>query len=294
VESGAFRLFLASGLYLQVGVALAGSLLLANWRRPWVWALLGLLVAALIATYTRGFWVGAAVALLIVLGLGSRSLFQPVRVLGGLLLMVAAATAVGYAAGLSLPNYIMDRAASITETTGQAPVVPGSSPSKTPQATAPAVPPPGSDASGDASNAIRLVQARILLAHIAERPILGWGFGTIAPDYPYDNIPSYELAYVDLAYKTGLIGLVLWVSFPARLMVALMLARLRRIQLPDGLPPEVAAAPLAIVASVLVTGSTNPYILASYGLLPIIWAVAWLEPAPSRAMSPGPSPGQPS
>ena len=299
VENGAFRLYLASGLYLQIGVAIAGSLLLANWRRPWVWALMGLLVAALIATYTRGFWVGAAVALLVVLGLGSRNLVPPIRVLGGLLLMIAAASAVGYSFGFSLPDYVLNRAASISETDVQAPGMPASSPTNTPQAGArpvatPTAPPPGSDTSGPISNAIRVVQGRILLAHIAERPILGWGFGAIAPDYPYGLVPNYELAFLDLAFKTGLIGLALWLSFPVRLLIAFLLARLRRIRLPDGLPPEAAGVPIAIIASILVVGATSSYILASYGLLPIIWAVAWLEPSPSQPMSAEPHPGTPS
>lgn len=307
VEDGKLRLFLASGLYLQVGMAMAVGMLLSNWRRPLVWAVMVLLITALIASYTRGLWVGAAVAVLVVLLLQSQDYRQPARVVGGLLLMMMAASAVGYGFGFSLPDYILNRTASITDVTGQAPVVPGVSPSLSPStgstsppastgSTSPPAstgprpvetstppPPPGSDTSGPVSNAIRLVQARILLGHIAERPIIGWGFGTIAPDYPYESIPSYELAFLDLAYKTGLVGLALWLSYPVRMLVALTRARLRRTRLPDGLPPTAAATPVAIILSVLASGSTNPYVLASYGLLPIVWAVVWLEPS-SRAM----------
>jgi hypothetical protein len=35
---------------------------------------------------------------------------------------------------------------------------------------------------------------------------------------------------------------------------------------------------LAIIGSVLITSATNPYILASFGMLPVLICVAWLEP----------------
>jgi hypothetical protein len=117
-----------------------------------------------------------------------------------------------------------------------------------------------------------------LLAHIAERPVLGWGFGTIAPDYAYGDIYSYELAYLDLAYKTGLVGLVLFLSFPLRLLIDSVRARLGRIRLPAGVDPREAAVPGAIILSLLVTGATNPYLTAAFGLAPIIFAIAWLDP----------------
>jgi hypothetical protein len=128
------------------------------------------------------------------------------------------------------------------------------------------------------SDHVRFVQAQVLLGHIAERPILGWGFGTIAPDYPYGDIYSYELAYLDLAYKTGLAGLLLFVSFPLRLLLDSIRARLGRIRLPPGVAVREAAVPGAIILSLLVTGATNPYLPAAFGLTPIILAIAWLDP----------------
>jgi O-antigen ligase len=128
-------------------------------------------------------------------------------------------------------------------------------------------------------------QARVLLGHISERPLFGWGFGSVAPDYKYGQIPSYELAYLDLLYKTGIIGLLLWLSWPIRLLFDLVKVRLGRLHGPDGLDPRAAAVPIAVIVSVMVTGSLSPYLLASYGLLTILWPVAWLEPSLSRTVA---------
>jgi O-antigen ligase len=134
------------------------------------------------------------------------------------------------------------------------------------------------DASGAVSNQIRVVQAQVLIGHIAERPIVGHGFGTIAQDYPYDKIYSYELAFLDLLYKTGVIGLLIFVSFPIRLIVDALRARVGRLKLPDGITRHESAVVVSIVASIGLTGATNPYFLAAFGLMPIIVMIAWLDP----------------
>ena len=136
----------------------------------------------------------------------------------------------------------------------------------------------GVDTSGEVSNLIRAEQARVLLGHIRERPILGWGFGTIAPDYRYGSIFSYELAFLDLWYKTGIVGLFLFLSFPIRLIVDALRGRLGRLSIPLGLEPRAMAVVVAVISSVLISGATNPYFLAAFGLCPILAMIAWLEP----------------
>ena len=79
----------------------------------------------------------------------------------------------------------------------------------------------------------------MLTRHILESPIIGHGFGTIAKDYPYEQIYSYELAYLDLTYKAGVVGLVLFLSFPLRLIYDAVRIRFgtRRAPRPAPAPP---------------------------------------------------------
>lgn len=134
-----------------------------------------------------------------------------------------------------------------------------------------------SDTAGAESNAIKLKQAKVLFHHIEHSPVYGYGFGTIAPDYPYGHTYSYELSYLDIAYKTGIVGLLLFLSFPFRLLVDAVRVRLRRLEPADGVVPYDAALVVVMIGTVLVTAVGNPVIEASYGVLPIVAAVAWLD-----------------
>jgi hypothetical protein len=252
LSDGTLRLYLGSGLYLQVAVALVTWELLRQPRRMWPWLLTAVLVVDLVFTWTRGYWLGAAVAFGFVLLFGSRGLRRPLLLLGAAAATLMVMTVGALAMGSTLPYDIFNRAIGIVGL--------------------------GADEMGSGSNFVRVAQAQVLLAHIAERPVLGWGFGTIAWDYLYGQIYSYELAYLDLAYKTGLVGLVLFLSFPLRLLLDSVRGRLGRIHLPPGVTAREAAVPGAIILSLLVTGATNPYLTAAFGLAPIVLSIAWLDP----------------
>ncbi len=87
-----------------------------------------------------------------------------------------------------------------------------------------------------------------------------------------------RLQYLDLTYKTGIVGLLLFLSFPLRLLFDAVRGRLGRLRLAVGVTRQEAAVPFAIIVSVLVVGATNPYLLAAFGLAPIILSIAWLDP----------------
>jgi hypothetical protein len=140
----------------------------------------------------------------------------------------------------------------------------------------------GVDTAGELSNGIKIRQAKILWRHVEHRPILGSGFGAIATDYPYSRSYAYELTYLDLLFKTGFVGLLLYLSFPLRVILEAVLGRLGRVRLAQGVSRHEAAVVVALVASVLVAGATNPYLLAAFGLWPLLISIAWLQPAPDR------------
>lgn len=261
MPNGAYRLYLGSGLFLQVGLALTTWLLL---RRPGVlllWLLYALLCVDVAATYTRGFWIGAALAVLVVLALGSDGWRMPAAVVAATIALFAGATGLGRLVDFSVPDYVLARTISTVRTEA------GAGPSDL-----------GNDLAGTESNHIRLVQAKVLWRHIQDRPVIGYGFGAVAADYPYGHSYAYELSYLHLLFKVGILGTLLFLSFHLRILIDALRARLRRLWLPDGVSPREASVVIAIVSSLLLTGASNPYFLAAFGIFPVLACVAWLEP----------------
>ena len=54
--------------------------------------------------------------------------------------------------------------------------------------------------------------------------------------------------------------------------------RLARLPMAIGVTRHEAAVPMAIILLLLVVGATNPYLLAAFGLAPILLSIAWLDP----------------
>jgi O-antigen ligase/polysaccharide polymerase Wzy-like membrane protein len=272
LPEGSYRLYLGSGLYLQVGLALATWYLLRQPRNPWLWALYALLWVDVGASYTRGFWIGSVLTVALVVALGRPEGGVPhSRILALAAVLPAAGLAlvgIGFADGSALLN----RATTI------------GSPSRHRGTTAEEFQAVASGAESAAalSDKIRSEQAKVLFRHIKKHPISGSGFGAVARDYRYAKNYGYELSYMHIAYKTGLIGLILFMSFPLRLLWDAVRLRRGRLRGAAGVTPRAAAVPLAILVSLLLLGATNPYLLAAFGLCPIILTLAWLEPQRSE------------
>lgn len=273
MPSGAGRLYLASGLYLQVGLVLIASKLLAA-PRAWAWLLYAVLLVDIAATYTRGFWLAAGAAVALVVILGARDWRRPAWIAAATL-GVLLVTSVGAAAiGASVPDYLLQRAGSTLTTR---PIAPGEeNPGNQPVIDV--APGTQGDVLGEVSNEIRVVQARVLVGHIVERPILGSGLGAVAADYKFGTGWIYELTYLDILYKLGILGALLFLSYPLRLLLDTVRGRFGRLRLANGVDRREAVVPMAVILSVLIATASNPYLLAAYGLLPIIATVAWLDP----------------
>jgi hypothetical protein len=141
---------------------------------------------------------------------------------------------------------------------------------------------PNGDLEGELSNAYRIKQAKSLFRHIRKHPLLGSGFGAIATDYSPVGY-RYELSYLDILFKAGIVGLLLFLSFPMRLVWGALRLRFGRAKKVSSVSERGGAVVVAIVVSVLLVGATNPYLFAAFGLFPILAAVAWLEPVPEAA-----------
>jgi hypothetical protein len=253
------RLALGSGLYLVVGMGLVTWEIVLNPRRAWPWALVVIFAVALLASYTRAFWLAGGGAVLIVALLGAQRFRGLVLATAIAAVAFVSAGAFSLSAGWPYPAYLYERISTVV-----------------------AIPDEVDNAFefefGVVSNAIKIHQARVLLGHIVERPVHGWGFGAIAPDYRYGQIYSYELSYIALAYKAGLVGLLLFFSVPVRLLWDALRMRFGRLAPPAALTVNEAAVPIAVLVALLAVGATNPFLVASFGLAPIVLMICWLDP----------------
>jgi O-antigen ligase len=122
-----------------------------------------------------------------------------------------------------------------------------------------------------------VAEAKALLHYIRRRPLYGYGFGSVASSFSTGY--SYELSYLDLLFKTGILGLLLFLSFPLRLVVDALRLRLRRAPAMPGSAREIGSAGVVVgvIAGILIVGATNPYLFAAFGLVSILAMVAWLE-----------------
>ncbi len=351
MANGAYRLYLGSGLYLQVGLALVTwHLMERRSSTVWLWLLYALIWADIIATYTRGFWLGATFAVVAVVALAATNLRRPAQLLGASGGLFVIGSAVGAAVGFSLPGYVFGR---LSGSLNLPNFGPGGPPIDIPPPTAPLPQPfnlalspeaaivvawlvvaivvarallheagsgggrriatwigssalalamivlpvalpnraaasdptvtPAPTADGtqpkdDVADQIRAVQLRVLLRQFIAKPIVGHGFGAVAPDYPYSDSYSYELGFLDIGYKTGAVGLLLFLSYPLRLVFDAVRVRYFSKPPPRGLALRGTAPVIAVTLATLLTGATDPYVLAAFGLMPILIGIAWLEP----------------
>jgi hypothetical protein len=267
MPNGAYRLFLGSSLYVPIGLVLTAWRLLAAPHRVWLWLLWALLWLDLAASYTRGLWVSGVFAVGLTLALGARGLARPAVIAAGTVAGFLVVGAIAVPARFSLRDYLFNRAATIASVEVK-----------------PAEEATEADRAGVVSNAVRTKQAKILLRHIQERPLFGYGFGAVAAEYrPGGRIITYELSYLHIAFKAGIVGLLIYLSFPLRLLLDGVRGRLGRYTLPAGVGAREAAVIVAVLSSVLLAGASNPYILGALGVLPMLISVAWLDRPPREA-----------
>ncbi|HEY6550632.1 MAG TPA: O-antigen ligase family protein [Solirubrobacterales bacterium] len=117
---------------------------------------------------------------------------------------------------------------------------------------------------GDTSAGLREQQAPKLWDAYKQNPVFGDGLGAVVrPRFVRDPAApwSYELTYLQLLFQMGVLGLLA--------VLALPLAVVRR-GLKEASTSELRALPLAgamAILGILVASATNPYLLASFGML---------------------------
>lgn len=124
-----------------------------------------------------------------------------------------------------------------------------------------------SDFENDESNKVRAIQLKFLVNRIKEKPILGWGFGGHIEEYPQYMIDnnlqpvsstSFELYYIELLFKTGIIGILIFFGYLVFNFVKLIVLLFKKnLRMRD---EQVLVGWTIGTMSILASSITNPYI----------------------------------
>ena len=119
----------------------------------------------------------------------------------------------------------------------------------------------------DESNKVRAIQLKFLVNRIKEKPILGWGFGAHIEEYPQYMIDnnlqpvsstSFELYYIELLFKTGIIGILIFFGYLVFNFVKLIVLLFKKnLRMRD---EQVLVGWTIGTMSILASSITNPYI----------------------------------
>ena len=242
--SGQFQVFLTSDVLLLPGFAwlLAGVITHGAGRRNIAAA--ALLLSTAYLTYARGIWLGVCV----ICGAVAFAVWTPA-------LWAGLRRSVIVLAGLVATVLLLLSAD------------PGLAPSAVRWLTA-----------GDLSTAVRVQQAPELLSAVARDPLFGSGLGATLPS-GYIRSPvapwSFELGYLQLLFELGIIGSAM-LALPLALALRQAARGLRSVG--RGGNPILLAA-LGGCAAFAITCASNPYLLASPGMLTYAIVLAIAETA---------------
>jgi len=266
MPDSALRLFTGNGIFVVIGILIFASLVLVKKklsRKTRNLILLAILFChlAIVASYTRGFWVGiigAAIFLLFFLPWKSRGKLLA----GAIALFIISEIIFQGFFELSFFNFFFNRLA--TSVSVQADPV---------------------------SLGGRLSQVRVLGGAILRHPFWGIGFGAYFSDYrtiqdvadPY----SFELGYLDMTVKFGIIGFAFW----GLIILGIFAKGLKLLWFKFDLARGDRALILGFLSglvSLLIVGGTSPFLMSAFGITHIILTIyileiiSWNKKIPSR------------
>lgn len=273
LNTGCYRVYMRSQIFIQVAIVYGIWLIYRELgcRRIWLMICEGVMLFAMLMTYTRGFWIGFFAAALIVLAVEWKSLKKLITVASvagvvALSLLVASAFAYGsFAATQEIFNRFSPNI-----------MVGIGNPTNVPDVTEPPVEPtepttePTEPSKTDIENqqavAIRSKTLEAILARIGERPIFGNGLGANLDDIREDG--KVEYMYLDILLKTGCVGMLLFLItfFYPVLSILLELWKKRgKMKVLDTERMQITVI-IASYISVAVTSWFNPYLSNPMGI----------------------------
>ena len=243
------RVYLYNGIFMQLAAAIMFIKLFNKDKNVFGIIKLAILLVGIYVSNTRGFWLGTigAVVISMIYYLWrfkkfNLTLRNIVIALIPLILVsvIIPKTIVAVSPEQNLPNSsgsIKDRIESI------------------------------SDFENDESNKVRAIQLKFLVNRIKEKPILGWGFGAHIEEYPQYMIDnnlqpvsstSFELYYIELLFKTGIIGILIFFGYLVFNFVKLIVLLFKKnLRMRD---EQVLVGWTIGTMSILASSITNPYI----------------------------------
>ncbi|NMA30908.1 MAG: O-antigen ligase family protein, partial [Candidatus Methanofastidiosa archaeon] len=226
------RVYFANGIYMLVGLTYT-ILNYLNYRKrkDGYWTII--LLIGIFVSGTRGYWLGSLLIVFFIILILNREMIGRVIKMS-ILLLLSIILIINF-----MPNrqVVLDRIFSI------------------------------SDFKEDESNSIRSIQIEELSREIKKRPLIGYGFGSTLYNYEYRtgrDGKNVELYYLELIYKTGIVGgailsILLLCSF-----VSLHRAiKSKRISQEDRVILQTWGISSVIV---LIIGITNPYLKGAFGI----------------------------
>ena len=243
------RVYLYNGIFMQLAAAIMFIKLFNKDKNVFGIVKLAILLVGIYVSNTRGFWLGTIGAVVISMiyyfwrfKKFNLTLRNIVIALIPLILVsvIIPKTIVAVSPEQNLPNSsgsIKDRIESI------------------------------SDFENDESNKVRAIQLKFLVNRIKEKPILGWGFGAHIEEYPQYMIDnnlqpvsstSFELYYIELLFKTGIIGILIFFGYLVFNFVKLIVLLFKKnLRMRD---EQVLVGWTIGTMSILASSITNPYI----------------------------------
>ena len=243
------RVYLYNGIFMQLAAAIIFIKLFNKDKDVFGIVKLAILLVGIYVSNTRGFWLGTIGVVIIAFAYYLLRFRRDKLTLKNILIsvipiilvaVILPKTIVAVSPEQNLPNSsgtIKDRIESI------------------------------GDFENDESNKVRAIQLRFLVDRIKAKPVLGWGFGAHIDEYPQymeDNnlqpvsSSSFELYYVELLFKTGVVGIVIFFGYLIFNFIKLLNLLFRKTL--EKKDEQVLVGWTIGTMSILASSITNPYI----------------------------------
>lgn len=243
------RVYLYNGIFMQLAAAIMFIKLFNKDNNVFGIVKLAILLVGIYVSNTRGFWLGTIGVVIIAFAYYLWRVRRDKLTLKNILIsvipiilvaVILPKTIVAVSPEQNLPNSsgtIKDRIESI------------------------------GDFENDESNKVRAIQLRFLVDRIKAKPVLGWGFGAHIDEYPQymeDNnlqpvsSSSFELYYVELLFKTGVVGIAIFFGYLIFNFIKLLNLLFRRTL--EKKDEQVLVGWTIGTMSILASSITNPYI----------------------------------
>jgi len=247
----ALRVFLGSSIFLPFGLfmvlSLKNKLIEAGQKMHslffQVWKILAILFLyfSLIASYTRGIWIGSLLGLIFFLFWNDWK--SRIKIFTGLVLLILMTQIIFQQVfHTSFFNTFLGRITS-SVSIEKDPVSVGA----------------------------RISQIHILAKQILKHPFFGTGFGTVIADYreKVDAPFSFELGYLDMVLKFGIVGFAFWGLFILYLIFEALQILWFNFQINKSEKMLIVSLLTSVLVLLFVSG-TSPFISAGFGILQIL------------------------